>query len=288
MLSADQVPNTSPYSLVTGPHKSQGPTAEALKRALSRAGAPSLPWREFDNHYNQDLENAWDWYDQKHGAGTGNNGYGDGRWQRLRQMRTDPNGEHPNEWALDAYGQKLIQDEYEAAHPPPPDPPPKPPPTVPIDVFRRYMTEFVKKAIANEPAWHYNMSRPVVVNIDPSARNIQSDCSGFVIQAADYARRKANLMNVVQDPAKWKFSGFGNTDWYEDDWPKVWAPYRVGDLAHYANSRHVIVCYQPGDRNTALWGSHGREGGPESVRLSTYRVNDFMFVVRPFYIPLAV
>lgn len=277
-LSEQDVPYTGPYGLASGPNKSKGPTAEAMKRALSRAGAPSLPWRDFDSYYNQDLEDAWDWYDRKHGAGSGNDGYGEGRWERLRSMRTNPDGEHPGEWALDDYAQTLIQNEASDTTPP------TPPPEVPAVAFFRYMTEFIKKAIANEPAWHYNQSRPVRLNIDPSGSNIQSDCSGFVIQAADYARRKANLMTAAQDPAKFRWSGYGNTDYWEDDWQRVWAPYRVGDLAHYANSRHVTICYQAGDRASALWGSHGREGGPESVRLSTYRVNDFMFVVRPLYL----
>ena len=147
------------------------------------------------------------------------------------------------------------------------------------------ITEFIKKAIANEPAWHYDQDRPVRLDINPSAGFVNSDCSGFVIQAVDYARRQANMYGSIRDPSKYRFTGYGNTDDDEDGWQHVSSPYRVGDLAHFSNERHVIICYKAGDRATALWGSHGREGGPESVSLATYRVNDFMFVVRPEYFP---
>lgn len=275
-LSEKQVPWTGPYSLAGNDagNPSKGPTCEALKRALSRAGAPSLPWQEFDGHYNLKLEEAWDWYDRKVSAGTGNNGYSKGRWQRLRSMKARHDGPHAGEWALDTYGMKLIQDEAGETSD-----------SDALTVLQQHMVVFVKAAIKNEPNWHYDMSRPVKLDIDPAAGFIRSDCSGFVIQATDYARRQANLFGTVRDPSKMNWSGYGNTDLYEDDWPKIGSPYRVGDLAHFANERHVVICYQAGDRSTALWGSHGREGGPESIKLSTYRVEDFMFVVRPQYIP---
>lgn len=276
-LTEKQAPYTGPYGLSTSTNKSKGPTVEALKRALSRAGAPSLPWQEFDQHYNVRLEDAWDWYDRKVGAGITNNGYAKGRWERLRSMRADPGGQHAGEYALDQYGRTLIQNEAGLTSD-----------SDELTRLQKYITEFVKAAIANEPNWHYDMSRPVRLDISPTAAFVKSDCSGFVIQSADYARRWANLFGSVVDPSKYHWSGYGNTDDDEDGWPHVSAPYRVGDLAHFANERHVIICYKEGDRTTALWGSHGREGGPESVNLSTYRVNDFMFVVRPDYLPPAV
>lgn len=274
MLTVLQVPYTGPYGLATGPNKSKGPTAEALKRALSRAGAPSLPWQDFDQHYNVRLEEAWDWYDRKVGAGGTNNGYSKGRWERVRSMRANPDGPHAGEYALDQYGRTLIQNEAGLTSD-----------SDDLTRLQKYITEFVKAAIANEPNWHYDMSRPVRLDISPSGAFIKSDCSGFVIQAVDYARRWANLVGSVRDPSKYSFTGYGNTDDDEDGWPFVSAPFRVGDLAHFSNSRHVIICFKPGDRATALWGSHGREAGPEAVRLDTYRTEDFMFVVRPEYLP---
>lgn len=274
-LTEKQVPWTGPYALATNTqgHPSRGPTCEALKRALSRAGAPSLPWREFDRHYNKALEEAWDWYDKKHGFAPGD-GYGKGRWNRLRGMMADSQGQHAGEYALDFYGRKLIQDEaHETAD------------SDQLYVLQRYITEFCLAAIRNEPNWHYSQDRPFKLNINPSASSIHSDCSGFVVQAVDYARRKTSFTDDVRDPSKYDFKGYGNTDDDEDGWPHISAPFRVGDLAHFANERHVVICIQAGDRASAVWASHGREGGPETVRLSTYRTNDFMFVVRPSYLP---
>lgn len=272
-LTEKQVPYTGPYSMA-GNGKHQGPTAEAMKRALSRAGAPSLPWTDFNNVYNQALENAWDWYDAKHSAGTANNGYAKGRWERLRAMMADPGGQHPGEHALDSYGQTLIQNEAKETSS-----------STPMATLQGFITEFCRLAIANADAWHYSQARPVALNINPSASSIQSDCSGIIIQCLDYARRKATLIASCQDPAKQNWTGYGNTDYYEDDWPKVSGPYRVGDLAHFANSRHVVLCYQAGSRDTALWLSNGKESDPQTVKLASYRPEDFMFVVRPDYLP---
>lgn len=274
-LTEKQVPWTGPYSLAgnTQGNPSKGPTCEALKRALSRAGAPSLPWQEFDQHYNKKLEEAWDWYDHKVGAVLGN-GYGKGRWTRLRSMKARTDGPHAGEWALDDYSRKLIQDEAKE--------------TADSDelwVLQKLITEFCLLAVKNEPNWHYSQNRPFKLNINPSASSIQSDCSGFVVQSVDYARRKTTFMEKVVDPSKYDFKGYGNTDDDEDGWPHISAPYWVGDLAHFSNERHVIICIQAGDRSTAIWASHGREGGPETVRLSTYRPEDFLFVVRPKYLP---
>lgn len=275
-LTEKQVPWTGPYSLAgnTQGNPSKGPTCEALKRALSRAGAPQLPWQEFDQHFNKKLEAALDWYDKKVGAIPGN-GYGKGRWTRLRAMRAQADGPHAGEYALDDYGRKLIQDEaHETAD------------SDELYVLQKFITEFCVAAVKNEPNWHYSMNRPFKLDINPSAASISSDCSGFVVQAVDYARRKvAGLRDEVYDPSKYDFKGYGNTDDDEDGWPHISSPFRVGDLAHFANSRHVVICIQAGDRSGAVWASHGREAGPETIRLSTYRTEDFMFVVRPKYIP---
>lgn len=92
--------------------KSKGPTAEALKRAMSRLGF--LPWGDFDEHFNQPLSDAlakWD---------PGHSGYGKGRWEKIRAARVPIAYDHGGEYALDAVAQQLIRDEYAAAHPAPP------------------------------------------------------------------------------------------------------------------------------------------------------------------------
>jgi hypothetical protein len=113
MIDAQDCPYTGPYALAGNPmgHKSKGPTAKALKRGLSRAGAPTLPWREFDDHYNQDLEDALDWMDKTYTKARGNNGYGDGRWETIRKLVL-AEGPHVGEYALDATAIKLIYDEW--------------------------------------------------------------------------------------------------------------------------------------------------------------------------------
>lgn len=111
MLTATQVPPTYPYGLPSSGLKSKGPTAEALKRAMSRLGF--LPWGTFDQHFNQPLSDAlakWD---------PGHSGYGKGRWEKIRAAKVR-SGDHAGEYALDAVAQQLIRDEYAAAHPAPP------------------------------------------------------------------------------------------------------------------------------------------------------------------------
>lgn len=262
-LTSKQFPYTGPYTLASGSGKSKGPTAEALKRAMSRLG--KLPWRDFDQHYNRELEAALDSWDPG-----GQNGYGDGRWKKIRAAVVPAGLEHAGERALDFYAITLVQNEAGA--------------TSGMDgdaIVQHYITEFWKVAIANKGKWHYdNTHRPVRLGVDP-ANGGYSDCSGMVIQAHDYARRMSGLQ--VADPAKMNWSGYGNTDLHEDDWPKVASPFRVGDLGHFFNERHVIECITPGSVATAVWGSNGTEAAPDSFTLLQYPrfPEEFLFVVRP-------
>lgn len=270
-LSALQVPDTTPYALAGNPHgyPSKGPTVEAMKRALSRAGAPTLPWRDFDRNYNADLENAWDWYDLQHGVAAGN-GYGAGRLRRLRGMRV---AGQPTVYALDGYGRTMIQNEAGAATD-----------SNPLAKLQAAITAGCLLALANGSRWRYDERiRPVLLGIDLADPPATSDCSGSVIQIVDAARRKIGLATAVADPSKQGWSGFGNTDLYEEDWLKVSSPFRVGDLAHFSGPRHVALCYQAGTRSTAKWWSFGHEP-PQTIMLDSYRPEDFMFVVRPDYI----
>ena len=97
----------------------------------------------------------------------------------------------------------------------------------------------------------------------------------YVIQAYHYAGRKTSL--AVPDPSKQDYTGYGNTDYYEDDHTHVTAPYKVGDLAHY--SGHVTLCRRAGDAQTAVFSSHGSEAGP--IPTSLHYRSDLRFVVRP-------
>ena len=116
MLTEKQVPPTYPYGLASSGLKSKGPTAEALKRAMSRLGF--MPWGDFDQHFNQPLSDAlaeWD---------PGHTGYGKGRWEKIRATRVPKGMAHAGEYALDGPAVNLIRDEYEDLHPPPPVAPP--------------------------------------------------------------------------------------------------------------------------------------------------------------------
>lgn len=259
-LTAQQFPYTGPYGLATSGLKSKGPTAEALKRAMGRLGL--MQWNDFDQHYNQTLATAlakWD---------PGHTGYGEGRWQKIRAQRIPAELPHAGEYALDAYAIKLVQDE--AGQLGPSD----------EERVRKEIAHFGYTIIGNAARIGYRQFRPGPTYVDPTSR-YESDCSLTVIQAFGYARRVTGLN--VPDPAKQNWSGYGNTDFYEDDHPRIGSPYRVGDLAHFHSSRHVIFCIKAGNVVTAEWCSHGREASPELVHLASYTrfPEEFMFVVRP-------
>lgn len=266
-LTAEQFPFTGPYGLAGSGLTSKGPTAEALKRAMSRLGL--LPWREFDQHYNHDLEKALDAFDPG-----GQNGYGNGRWEKIRKAVIPKSLEHGGELALDFYAIKLVQDEAGKTG------------TSDEEVARGFITEWWMIAAANEALWHYDATfRPVPldaasVNPKPTKRK-KADCSSTVIIARRYAALQSGL--ALADPSKQRWSGFGNTDRFMDDWPKIAGPFRVGDLAHFFAERHVIECVEAGDFLTARWGSNGTEGGPVILRLPEYPrfPHEYMFTVRP-------
>lgn len=261
-LTDKQFPYTGPYGLPPSMLKARGPTAEALKRVCSRMGL--LPWTDFDQHYNQRLEAALDKLDPG-----GKNGYGDGRWKLVRNLIVPGGREHAGEHAADFYARKLVQDE--AGRTDEGDDEAR---------VQKRITEFWEIAIANNSIWHYDQNRPGDAVVNPAAGG-GSDCSLMVIQAVHYAGRMTGV--PVEDPAKFSFSGYGNTDWFEDDWPKVGSPFRVGDLAHFHSSRHVIQCIKAGTVQTAVWGSNGREAAPERVVLATYSrfPGEYLYTVRP-------
>lgn len=112
MLTEAQCPWTGPYGLPESGLRSKGPTAKALKRAMSRMG--HLDWGVFDEHFNQPLSNAlakWD---------PGHSGYGKGRWTKIRSARVPKGLDHAGEYALDSVALDLIHEDWLEQHPPPP------------------------------------------------------------------------------------------------------------------------------------------------------------------------
>jgi len=270
-LTEGQFPYTGPYGLADGPLKSKGPTAEALKRYFGRVGL--LDWADYDQHYNKklwelvaDLKIA---HKIRSKSDPRDGSYGKEVWEVVRNRRV-PEGPHKGEWALDEYSRKIVQDEAKLTAT-----------SQEVQKVQFYIREFWIKAINVNYAWHYSQNRPFDPTVNPSSGGF-SDCSAMVVQSFKYAADKSGF--AVPDPAKWLYRGYGNTDYYEDDWHHIGAPFRIGDLAHFHSERHVVVCIKPGNFNTAQWGSNGSERAPELINpmSSYYRFpNEYMFTVRP-------
>lgn len=260
-------PDVQGYDPSTG-----GPDVTAYKRGISRGGR--WPWTTFDDAYSNNFA---------HGKAGGN--VGDSGVEGFqRQMGIQPSGNigqatmeaislakipqglpNAGQPLLDGPAVQMLEDAAKMEHS-----------DSNTDKIRKLITEFCQKAEANEDNWHYSQNRPIDISVDPSASSVNSDCSGLVIQAYNYAKRKSGL--AVPDPAKQGWSGFGNTDLYEDDHPTVSnGSYLVGDLAHYKG--HVCICRKAGNSSSAIWTSHGQEAGPDPVNL--YYRTDFRKVVRP-------
>lgn len=268
-LSERQFPFTGPcHGPSSGQAPTQSPTVVALKRAVSRLGL--LGWADFDQVFDELLETGLMEWQGLVGIHPASGQYGRGTWEKLRAAVIPADLPHGGELAVDAVAQTLVQDEAEHTSASDDE-----------SLVQQFITEFWTIAIANKDRWHYSQARPLPVDVEPAAGG-KSDCSAMVFQAHAYAKRKTGLS--VPDPAGHNWTGFGNTDDAEDDWPKVGAPFRVGDLAHFKNERHVIQCIKAGDIDTAQWGSNGREEAPELiVSLSSYSryPAEFLFVVRP-------
>jgi len=235
-----------------------GADVEAVKRAISRAGF--FPWQEFDRAYNEKISDAVKDFQKANGLdSTGN--YGEATHNKLKSKNVPSGKPNAGEDVFD----KTAADLYKG-YKPPPD-------TSDEDKVRKYLTEFCERAI-NEP-WDYSQNRAIDVTVDPDDDNVDSDCSGSVIQAYNYAKRKSGIN--VPDPSKYGYAGWGNTWDDEDGHPKVTnGQFRVGDLAHYDG--HVCLCFHAGNADTSDWFSFGSE--PPSKRKLHYRT-DFKFVVRP-------
>ena len=255
-----------------------GPDVLAYKRALARAGR-YLPWNPsgWDDSYSDTFAHGPSAGDGDHSV-SGVAGFqsqarveasgwiGEATFEALRVSLVPADLQHGGEPLFDSVCVSLLRTAAKQF---------AEPQAGEADIATA-IADFLEKAESNEPRWHYSQNRPVKVDVNPSAASIQSDCSGIVIQAYYHARKKTGL--DVPDPARQRWSGYGNTDLYEDDHPRVTdGQYRVGDLAHYHH--HVCICRRAGDATTSVWTSHGQESGPEARQLH-YR-SDFMFVVRP-------
>ena len=271
-LTPEQFPFTTQYGLAEGPLKSKGPTAEALKRFASHV-SDKIPWGDFDQHYNKPL---WEFIaDLKIKQGIRkasqprDGSYGREVWEHIRTRRIPQGRPNAGKYALDFYSRKIVQDEAGQIAT-----------STGVQRVQFFIAEFWRLAIENNHVWNYSQHRPGDVTVNPAGGG-WNDCSLIIIQAHHYAQEKSGIQ--VPDPAKWDYKGWGNTDWYEDDWPKIGAPFRVGDLAHFHSPRHVLECIKPGTFATANWGSNGSSREPAKYVLNSYYrfPEEFMFVVRP-------
>ena len=265
-LTPMQFPWTENYGLPAGVFRSKGPTAEACKRFFGRLGY--IDWRDYDQHWNVILGDAMAKYKDKHGLPK-DPSYGKIAWALMRKQKVPKGRPHAGEFAFDTPARKLVQDEAKVTSD-----------SDEMTLVQYWVRDFWMKAIANAVKWHYDQGRPGDVTVKPEDGG-ESDCSLMCIQSVRYAQTKSGI--IVLDPAKQDFTGFGNTDWYEDDWPKIGPPFRIGDMAHFQNERHVIMCIKEGNVDTAQWGSNGSEIAPELLTLRGYNryPDEYMFTVRP-------
>jgi len=264
MLTVKECPFTGPYSNAQTKMDSQGPTVEALKRAVSRLGYTTWKGTEFTDRWPKD--GAFDkgfrkWQRDEELPADGV--YGQQTWKEIRAARVPAGRPNAGDYALDRYARDLIRDEWKADNVPDEE-----------DV-RAAIREFCLRAEGNEDSWHYRQIRPIDPSVEPTQSYVVSDCSGYVIQAYHWARTKTGL--AVPDPAKKNYTGYGNTSDDEDGHPRVTGYYNIGTLAHYEG--HVTICRRPGDASTAVFSSHGQEAGP--IPVSLFYRSDLRFVVAP-------
>ena len=238
-----------------------------LKRAISRAGC--WRWQEFSDDYTNGFAHG----EEGNGKGVagyqrsvgipGTGTYGPDTHEALREAKVPKGAPHAGEDVWDQTAVNLYAGSSSGGGGS----------SSPVERVRAKLTEFCERALS-EPDWYYSQNRAVDISVNPNGP-ATSDCSGSCIQAFHYAKRETGLN--VPDPAMQGWSGYGNTNYYEDDHPKVTSgQYLVGDLAHYDG--HVCLCYRPGSSSSSRWFSFGSE--PPSSRELYYR-SDFRKVVRP-------
>lgn len=139
--------------------------------------------------------------------------------------------------------------------------------------------------IANEPRIHYDQARRFYYDDQVGVGNSTFDCSGWVGNA--FWNAMHDLGVYIHDPLDCKYTGIGNTSTLEAylraHGKKVTTQgFLIGDIARVGVGlhSHVIYCYKAGTAKTALWVSHGWEGGPLSVKWAEYRVDEHVGVWR--------
>jgi len=146
--------------------------------------------------------------------------------------------------------------------------------------IRKEITAWGLALIANADHVHYTQARPFSYYDNPSARNIELDCSGTVGNVFWNAMHDTGIF--IADPLGYRYTGYGNTTSMEAWLRKYGKPvtevngYLVGDITRYGQGEraHTTVCIKAGSAKASQWLSNGSEGGPYNLSLG-YR-NDLI------------
>lgn len=132
---------------------------------------------------------------------------------------------------------------------------------IPGDVARRGVVYMARYGITINPAFHYDMIRPIPHEIRLGGP-VTTDCSGSTTLFCE--------LGGAPDPSGFRFDGAGNTSTMLAHLKRrTLAQARNADLVLFANPDHVAIILEHG--TDPLLESHGFEGGPLAIRLSVER-----------------
>lgn len=138
---------------------------------------------------------------------------------------------------------------------------------------RASMTSYCRQAVANEPRIHYSQQRPFHYYDNIGASWVVLDCSGFVGNVFWNAMHDLGIF--LHDVCDFRYTGIGNTSSIEaylrahGKWVNEVNGFLVGDVARWGQGlhAHTAICSKAGSAAGSEWTSHGREGGPNIIRL---------------------
>jgi hypothetical protein len=139
---------------------------------------------------------------------------------------------------------------------------------------RNAIADFCSDAEAVEWKWSYTQQRPYSGLGKPAGSYHDNDCSSYVALCFHHASHEIGVF--MADPLGMRYSGYGYTGsqikWLKENGSL--APvdkYLIGDMAIWghsaSNTTHTAICRKRGTKETAIWSSHGNEGGPQPVKL---------------------
>ncbi len=139
--------------------------------------------------------------------------------------------------------------------------------------IRESLRSYGLGAIANEIRIHYTQARRFYYYDDlRTVKYANLDCSGLVGNAFWNAMHDTGIF--IHDPLDCRYTGEGYTGTLEDYLRRhgkriTTQGFLIGDIVRwgYGVHAHTAYCIKAGSASTADWASHGREAGPQSVKL---------------------